>query len=268
MKKNVTVLADSIAKNGCRLTTLLFHRFPKVLLAELNTHALVRRSVASARAIPVKKYVEMVRKDPYIPQWTSAQSGMTGGDNLSSDEKNYLTTIYLQEMDRACQMALRMHYDLKVAKQDANRLLDQYVRVPVVATSTDWGTVFVLRDSHLAQPEFAAQAHGARIAMAHSIPVELQLTDWHIAWAHKADEGLELNDLLSLNAARSARTSYNNQDGPITLDKANEMSHNLEKDGHTVPFEHAAKPSKNADRFGTYRGWLSHRWFIENGINP
>ena len=61
------VLADSVSPEGARLTTMEV-TFPRIILAEMNTHRVFSRNSASSRAIPIKKRIEMVKKHPYVPQ--------------------------------------------------------------------------------------------------------------------------------------------------------------------------------------------------------
>jgi hypothetical protein len=61
------VIADSVSPDGVRLTTLEV-TFPRIVLAEFNTHRVFTRSSASSRAVPIPKRIEMVERHPYIPR--------------------------------------------------------------------------------------------------------------------------------------------------------------------------------------------------------
>ena len=86
------VIADSI-HDGHRLTTLELH-YPRIILAELNTHRMFSRNTASSRAIPVSKIMENVIDDPYIPViWQMNQPGMFSTTNASDEVSDKATEI-------------------------------------------------------------------------------------------------------------------------------------------------------------------------------
>ena len=41
--------------------------FPRIILAEVNTHRMLSKNTSSSRAIPFEKMVESVENDPFIP---------------------------------------------------------------------------------------------------------------------------------------------------------------------------------------------------------
>ena len=100
MKKTVIkaeVVADSINQQGDRLTSLRI-TFPRIILAEVNTHRMLSKNTSSSRAIPFKKMVEVVQNDPFIPiAWQKNHSGMQGNEYLSKFDKynlvDFITTM-------------------------------------------------------------------------------------------------------------------------------------------------------------------------------
>ena len=60
------IIADSISEQNQRITTFVL-QFPRIILAELNTHRAFSRNSASSRAIPFNKMLEKVKNDPFIP---------------------------------------------------------------------------------------------------------------------------------------------------------------------------------------------------------
>ena len=78
------IIADSLNEQGQRLTTYVI-TFPRMILAELNTHRVFSKNSASSRAIPFKKMVEMVENDPFIPYaWQKDHKGMQGKEYFSN----------------------------------------------------------------------------------------------------------------------------------------------------------------------------------------
>jgi hypothetical protein len=79
------ILADSLSPDGVRLTTMEI-TFPRIVLAEFNTHRVLSRNSASSRAIPVEKMLRMVQENPYIPEsWGKNQKGMQAGEELGPE---------------------------------------------------------------------------------------------------------------------------------------------------------------------------------------
>ena len=84
-KISAEVVADSVDVRGNRLTSLLI-TFPRIILAEINTHRMLSKNTSSSRAIPFKKMVEAVVEtldEEEIPVLTKAL------DNLYQFFKTY-----------------------------------------------------------------------------------------------------------------------------------------------------------------------------------
>lgn len=84
MAYSAKILKDSLAlhqwpnrtEEGARLTTFEV-TFPRIVLAEFNTHRVFSRNSASSRAIPVKTMLKRVKEDPFVPvYWGKNQKGM------------------------------------------------------------------------------------------------------------------------------------------------------------------------------------------------
>ncbi|MDQ5913489.1 MAG: hypothetical protein QG623_107 [Patescibacteria group bacterium] len=61
------IIADSVSEADHRLTTFVI-TFPRLVLAEYNTHRVLSRNSASTRAIPVSTQLLRVLDDPFIPE--------------------------------------------------------------------------------------------------------------------------------------------------------------------------------------------------------
>lgn len=80
------VIADSKNEFGNRITTMVV-TFPRIILAEFNTHRMFSRNSASSRAIPFDKMVEAVTKNPFIPiAWQKDHKGMQGVEYFLPNE--------------------------------------------------------------------------------------------------------------------------------------------------------------------------------------
>ena len=81
------IVADSLDSRGNRLTSLLI-TFPRIILAEINTHRMLSKNTSSSRAIPFLKMVEAVQNNPFIPfAWQKYHPGMQGSEYLDETVK-------------------------------------------------------------------------------------------------------------------------------------------------------------------------------------
>lgn len=88
MSFKAEIVADS--KNeicDSRLTSYSI-TFPRIILAELNTHRILSKNSASSRAIPYKKMLKSVIENPFIPiAFQKDHSGMQGIEYLDMDKE-------------------------------------------------------------------------------------------------------------------------------------------------------------------------------------
>lgn len=139
------VIADSKNRFGNRITTMVV-TFPRIILAEFNTHRMFSRNSASSRAIPLRKMVESIRNNPFIPiAWQKDHSGMQGSEYLQYEQDNEtLKRQWLLARDYALESAGRL-WDNQVTKQLCNRLLEPFMWHTVIVTATEWENFFALR---------------------------------------------------------------------------------------------------------------------------
>ncbi len=298
MVYDARVIADSVSEAGARLTTLQV-TFPRFVLAEFNTHRMLSRNSASSRAIPVKKQLERVDLDPFIPiHWGAAQKGMQAENEISKEDQEKAVQIWLSARDSAVDHVLQL-LDLGIHKQIANRLLEPYMFHPVLVTATGdaWPNFFALRDHPDAQPEIQKAAALMRAALSHSKPKLICEGEWHLPligyvpprsdfvndWAYaerkvQAVEELEWasqNPVLArkVSAGRAGRVSYLTHDGFRDYDKDIELYESLASRGHMSPLEHVATPYHHEDKAthaleklpsGNFLGWMQLRKTIED----
>ena len=157
MAYSARVLLDSVSPLGVRLTTLEV-TFPRFVLAEFNTHRMFSRNSASSRAIPTAKLIERVEQDPVLPlEWGRNKAGMSASDLLSAEEAEAAQRVWLRARDDAIARAREL-LDLKVHKQELNRILEPFLWHTVIVTATQWDNFFELRCSSNAQPEIRKAA--------------------------------------------------------------------------------------------------------------
>ena len=140
------ILADSLNQFGERITTMKLI-FPRIILAELNTHRMFNRNSASSRAIPFKKMVKIVEEQPFIPiAWQRDHKGMQGTEYAQYPDTEDFKVIWLDARDNAIKSAqLAQTGSVKLTKQLCNRLLEPFMYHTVLVTATEWENFFELR---------------------------------------------------------------------------------------------------------------------------
>lgn len=234
------VLADSIAK-GVRLTTLQI-TFPRIVLAEFNTHRMLSRNSASSRAIPIERRIADVEADPFVPEaFGRNQRGMQAGAALSDDDMQTARTAWVIAMELAVEQA-RALSAAGVHKQWANRLIEPFSWHTVIVTATEWSNFFHLRISEHAQPEIRRAAEAMKAAMDASMPALRESGEWHLPLTREQDWQTvrDPRTLAKLSVARCARVSYLTHDGRRDPEEDLRLHDQLLANGHLSPFEHAA----------------------------
>lgn len=250
------VIADSISPEGVRLTTMevRFHRF---VLAEMNTHRVFSRSSASSRAIPLKKQIERIQNDLFMPvDFPVEQRGMQGGESLDEQAYQQARSNWAMAARAAVEAAEAMG-ELGVHKSISNRLLEPFMGHTAVITSTAWENFFRQRCSPLAQPEIRVAAEMMRDAMEESKPQELVEGEWHLPYIEGEDWGALSKhlgpktlgksmypEMIQISAARCARVSYLTQDGKRDIEQDLDLYEKLTTADppHWSPLEHVATP--------------------------
>lgn len=212
---NARVIADSIV-NNVRLTTLEV-TFPRIILAEFNTHRVFSRNSSSSRAKSTAKVLEEVLFSPYLPAKYGVNQGrmqpkgylddgLAGEANqivLRASEAAVVATAKLvlgEAMfaercgtidlnkplsfeDKAMILAAVRDRDnarLNVHKQTINRYLEPFLSHTVIVTSTEWDNYFGLRNNEDAQYEIKLVSSLMQDALEGSVPVPLAPGEWHL----------------------------------------------------------------------------------------
>lgn len=234
------ILADSVSPDGTRLTTLIA-TMPRFVLAEFNTHRMLSRNSASSRAIPVKKRIEMIREDPFVPlKFGKNRSGMQSTEELEDADAEEARSAWLT----ACKAAIAYAETLAsigVHKQFANRVLEPFAYHTVIVTATEWENYFALRVSKYAQPEIRKVSEAMLAAMDGWVPAKKNVGEWHLPLTgYLGDDQLSIEELVKVSCARCARVSYLTHDGKRDVAADLALFDRLYSAGHMSPFEHAA----------------------------
>ena len=265
------IILDSISPKGIRLVTFELI-YPRFIHSEFLTHRLFSRNASSSRAIPVKKMIERIRKEPAMPiHWGQNQAGMQAEQEVQGEEKTKAIALWLEAAGQACDMAEKM-LAFNLHKQVVNRITEPFAHIHVLVTATEWDNFFLLRDHKDAQPEIRELAIQMKKALENSIPNKLETGQWHLPFVREEEKTTQtIQDLLKISTARCARVSYLTHDGEIpNLVKDIELYDRLitSKPIHASPTEHQATPIiSDGEWSGNFYGWEQHRKFIENNFN-
>ena len=262
---------DGVGLDPMRMMTLVC-RFPRCVLAEVNTHRVFSRNSASSRARAVKATIGSVMEDPYIPLFTMNAKGM-GGGFATPEVRRRAVRQWLAARDSAVLSELRLlmgdlmpagataadyrelldrYYEesyqaenpdpraISVHKQNANRLIEPFMWHEALITSCYWDNFLRLRIDEAAQPEIHALAVLVREALRSSQPVA--------RWAHAAfvddmpaaSAGEDaVMAAMADSASECARISYKDR-SKQAVRRGSDLGRRLLEQGHLSPFEHSA----------------------------
>jgi thymidylate synthase ThyX len=284
------VIEDSISELGIRLTTLQL-RFPRFILAELNTHRQISKNARSTRAVPTLKLIDEVRTKPFIPvKWLKNKPGMQATEPMSPEDAVKAEALWRQAAASAADYAEAL-FATGLHKQWAGRVLEPFMYVDSLVSSTHWANFEALRDHPDAQPEIEVLAKAIIAARAASKPTPLKQGQWHLPYCtfeekFTVSQTGDYRDALKLSTARCARVSYAPFDGNASPEKEIERYFNLVGSTpiHASPTEHQATPDimvvkagnphfgrkdwEFPEKHGNFFGWKQHRKFIDNNYIP
>lgn len=253
-----TCLLHSVSQAGVPMVTFEIE-YPRMILAELNTHRMLSRNSASSRAIPFEKMTKQLVGRPV--RFGEANPGMQDkGEEHNQpvfyeDADEYFSPEdYWEIAKNSAQKMARGYYRAGYHKQIANRLVEPFQMMKTVISGTEWANFFWLRYHESADPTFAELARVMQQAMQESIPQTLLPGEWHLPYvtSRRNDNGkmeywldsdtqLCEDDALKVSAARCAAVSYRNTD--YGLDKCRQVHDKLVGDDrkHGSAMEHQAR---------------------------
>lgn len=273
------IVADSINPAGVRLTSWIL-RYPRFIHSEFMTHRCFSRNAASSRAIPFQKMMDAITRNTALPEyWGTTQAGMQSGSEPGEMGKLDAENVWRDAYCNAAESANELDKQ-GIHKSIANRLLEPFAHMTVLATATNHENFFALRAHPAAQPEFQVLAYRMLAGYLKSEPEQLSWGEWH---SPKFDGMPEVGDFmddaryLKIATARCARLSYRTQDGEHSPEKDIALHDRLLADGHLSPFEHCAQAinvfegmvpytQSNFDFGGGLAGWQQYRKTIKGEL--
>lgn len=254
------VIADSLSGEGHRLTTFVL-TYPRFIHSEFMTHRQISRNAASSRAIPIKRTLIDVIDQPACPvHFGRVQKGMQAEQELSGTTRALAKLLWLWARWPAVVIVWLLS-KLGLHKQAANRLLEPWLHITVIASATEWDNFFVQRAHPAAQPEFQRLAYAMLRAMNESIPKRLYENQWHLPFGIDLPDSLSVDEMVAVCTARCARVSYKLHDGTTAIHADLELYERLKGSGHWSPFEHCAKANgqSGVGRSSNFKGFTQHR---------
>lgn len=280
------IIADSINPQGDRLTTFIV-TFPRIILAEFNTHRMFSRNSASSRAIPFEKMVKSVQENPFIPiAWQKDHKGMQGKEYLTDELSiNFATSNWLTARDWAIKSASALNstdngYEA-VTKQLCNRLLEPFMWHTVIITSGKEGleNFFNLRNHEAAEIHIQELAKRMLEVYNESTPKQLQAAEWHIPFENNFDwdkirkqiplKNQPINLDIKIATAMCARVSYTvvgEESKKPNYENDIKLHDRLAESGHWSPFEHCAKAMSD-EEYQSYRKGKHEVTLMDNSEN-
>ena len=252
-----TCLLHSAAPAGVPMVTFEIE-YPRIILAEINTHRMLAKSSASSRAIPFEKMTNQLVGRPV--RFGKANKGMqdTGEDH---DGKVIIRNYEMggqEAWEFAKESAVEISeafYEAGFAKQVYNRLTEPFQMIKTVISGTEWANFFWLRYHESADPTFAELARCMYEALMASTPQRLLPGEWHLPYIitkrneygdveYWLDELTQLSeeDALIASASRCAAVSFRNID--YGMEKCREVFERQLVGGdrkHGSALEHQAK---------------------------
>ena len=223
--------------NGVRVVTLVV-RFPRIILAELNTHRVFSRNYQSSRAKPIEKVIqEDLTYNPTYYGWRKASKGMSPTEFFDEKTSYELGTIWHESKCRAIETAQKLS-QAGVAKEIVNRVLEPYMEITGIITSTEWNNFFNLRCAESAQIEIRELAKEMKRVIESETPIE---RDYHLPYIEDSNcfSREYLIQQIKQSVARCARVSYFSFDKKeSTVEKDIELYNRLFESKHLSPFEH------------------------------
>ena len=240
-------------------------------------HNCLSRNASSSRAIPSKKLRAEVLNNMFSPiYWGANRSGMAASEQLTGWKAGAAKFVW--RYAGVCAVAAHKVLEtVGVHKQTCNRLIEPWLSVSIVVTSSEWENFFRLRYNKAAQPEIIVLAKRIHDAIAASEPKMLDVNGVHLPFIDDDElANLGLAKCIKISVARCCRTSYANNLGKKSQpDEDVKLFYRLLNDMHFSPFEHVAfvprigrlSKDKQYDLQRNFRGWYQFRSFVDNSDN-
>jgi len=205
MNKNIKaelILASKNQETNDILYTFLL-TYPRIILAEVNTHTIASKNTASSRAIPTKKVINNIFVNPFIPSSIGQyQSGMVAGKEIDGWKRTALEKLWEYSRYPALASA-KISLKLGAPKQFTNRLLEPWMITEQIWSATDVENEMLLRHHPDAEPHYEELAKyknqiirdvqaffNGEVTITDDIKNRCQVLnhgEWHLPFVRKSD---------------------------------------------------------------------------------
>lgn len=283
------VLAHSISPAGIQLITMEVS-YPRIILAELNTHGMICKNSSSSRAIPFQKMQEQLTGRPV--RFGQANPGMQDkGEDFDSPVNGYASNEWWDKARISAQIYAEKFYEAGYHKQVYNRLTEPFQMMKTVLSWTEGANFFWLRNHDAADPTLQELARVMYEAAYNSVPQKLEPGEWHLPYVvslrsevnggmyYYLDEPkwdddinpydycnvLTLEQAIKVSTARTAAVSFRNVD--YGVEKSEEVFKKLTSDAriHGSAMAHQATPMKKLFENGDNHPNFPESW--EPGVS-
>jgi thymidylate synthase ThyX len=261
------ILADSVNRNGNRITTLKLC-YPRYIHSEFMTHRVFSRNAQSSRAVPSKAMRKSVNSNPAEPIfWGANEKGMQSHTELN-ERKKWMAQFIWGYHRKVTLMTCWLLDKVGAHKQLSNRLLEPHNHIWVIVTSTDWANFIALRDHPAAEPSMQALAEEIKYNLDSHEPTLLEDGQWHLPMVRSHERAsLALDLQIKVSVARCARISYTTfenrgRDSETVQDIALYNRLLGSQPIHASPAEHQARADaglQHVDQWGNFKGWVQYR---------
>jgi len=275
----MTITVDVLRKSraGNHTIATIKARYPRFIHAEVMTHRVFSRNASSSRAIPVMKMLRDIWRDMAFPNhWGANRPGMQATEELGRWRRQFVYLLWI--MSGTFMLGVAWLADkLGAHKQVVNRLVEPWMHITVIVTSTQWENFFGLRCHPDAEPNIRELAEKIQMALEASYTFPLEQGEWHLPMYSVTDEsnndGVAQHstwDKIKICVARCASVSYLTVDGKImSVDRATLLHDKLVASDpiHASALEHAAMADQNNEypqHHRNFQGFAQYRGFVEN----
>lgn len=180
------------------------------------------------------------------------------GIKLLISKKIWLWSRYIPVM---------FHYlgeKISIHKEVLNRMIEPWLMIDIIVTSSEWNNFLKLRIKDDAQPETRLVAYKIQKLLKTNQSNILKTNEWHLPFILSDEENLGLEIKKKISVARCARVSYATFDGKISnIESDLKLYNKLLSSGHWSPFEHVAKALNEETRSANFIGWMQCRKELE-----
>lgn len=272
MTVDVKLLQHSYSPDGISMYSFEVE-IPRIILAEWNTHGMLNTNAQSSRAVPTKKLIEEVRRNPYIPShWGKNQKGMQAYEEQDSPVNNMPKEAFWDIcIHNACNNAQAIE-EAGYHKQIANRIIEPYSHTKLAISGTEWNNFFNLRIHKDAEPNIREMAVQLYKLIHQSRGELINNGEWHLPYITRRrqhrqmqylfdHQEVSLEEAIQISLACVAQVSYRSLNThPETIKR---IYNNLFPDNgdpiHGSPAQHLATPFKEARCEGDWQKGETHR---------